>query len=263
MVAMTDDVVSGLPPGEPSFAGRDEDLTRLLEFLAPDAAATVAAVSGMAGIGKTELAVQAARTALARGWFPGGAFFVDMFGYDPARRFDAGQALEGFLRAVGVPGEHVPPAVQDRARMWQSRLNSYADRGKPVLVVVDNVSDTDQARPLLPAHPACRAILTSRHTLGMLGARLIDLDVLPTGAAVDVLNSAIHTARTRPTPTSTAASPTPRRSGSTPATRHSRGWTPNSPTWPRPPTPRSPPKTSRRRANCPGRSSTSWSGGAC
>ena len=35
------------------------------------------AVGGMGGIGKTELAVQAARTALARGWFVGGVLFVD------------------------------------------------------------------------------------------------------------------------------------------------------------------------------------------
>ncbi|MEA5364173.1 hypothetical protein VA596_31890 [Amycolatopsis sp., V23-08] len=50
---MTDEIGVRSATGEPSFACRGEDLTRLLEFLAPDAA-TVAAASGMAGIGKTE-----------------------------------------------------------------------------------------------------------------------------------------------------------------------------------------------------------------
>jgi hypothetical protein len=64
-----------------------------------------------------------------------------------------------------------------------------------VLVVVDNVSDHAQAAPLLPAHPACRAIVTSRHTLALLGARLLDLDTLDTDTAVELLGRTVHQAR--------------------------------------------------------------------
>src|SRR5690348_1711447 len=85
--------LSGLPPGSPAFTGRDADLRVLLDILAsritadggdreepgagPTSAVRVAAVGGRAGIGKTELAIQAAHAALDRGWFPGGVLFVD------------------------------------------------------------------------------------------------------------------------------------------------------------------------------------------
>ena len=75
--------LSGLPPGTPAFTGRDSYLDTLLDTLAPrpvdgngdveasgaSLASTVvlAAVGGLAGIGKTELAIQAAHAALTAG----------------------------------------------------------------------------------------------------------------------------------------------------------------------------------------------------
>lgn len=202
----------GLRAASAVFTGRSQDLDTLLQVLAPrhtqegsvgqDIAAgavagpvVVTAVGGMGGIGKTELAVQAAHAALDSGWFAGGVLFVDMFGYDPSRRLTAAQAAAGFVRALGIPGERIPADVQDLERLLRSVLDAYVAQGRPVLMVVDNVSDRTQAAPLLPTHPACRAIVTSRHTLGLLGARLIDLDVLDTGDAVDLLDRAIQVAR--------------------------------------------------------------------
>jgi UDP-glucose 4-epimerase len=197
--------LEGLPRASPVFAGRDEDLDRLLAQFDPGPArqatagpvpvVVVTAVGGLAGVGKTELAVQAARRAQARGWFPGGTLFVDMFGYDPARRVIPGQALEGFLRALGVPGEHIPPETQDRNRLYTSILASYAEHGQRLLVIIDNASAHDQVRPLLPADGHTGAIITSRHTLGMLDARLLDLDTLPLDDAVELLHEALRLAR--------------------------------------------------------------------
>jgi hypothetical protein len=68
----------------------------------------VTAVGGLAGVGKAELAVQAARAALRRGWFPGGGLFTDLFGYDTDRRRDPGQELEGMLGALGVRRAQLP-----------------------------------------------------------------------------------------------------------------------------------------------------------
>ncbi|MBC6465832.1 tetratricopeptide repeat protein [Actinomadura alba] len=197
----------GLPPWSAAFTGRDAELAEVLETLAPHredggsaaVVVTAAAVGGLAGIGKTELAVQAARAALSRGWFPGGVLFVDMFGYDDDRRRDPAPVLDGLLRALGVPGEHVPPDGADRARLYASVLAEFAARGRRVLVVVDNAGTEDQARPLLPAAGGCAAIVTSRHTLGLLGARLLDLDVLGPAAAVDMLDRTLRVARPRDT----------------------------------------------------------------
>jgi tetratricopeptide (TPR) repeat protein len=203
--------LSGFPPGTPAFTGRDADLRILLDILAPSgasgdsgfevadatptAAVVVAAVGGLAGIGKTELAVQAAHTALSRGWFPGGVLFADLFGYDPARKLNPGQALEGFLHALAIPGEHIPPHTHDRARLYASVLAAYAREGRRILVVIDNAATHEQAKPLLPAEPGGAAIVTSRDTLGLLDARLLDLDTLAPGDAANMLDQVLRVSR--------------------------------------------------------------------
>jgi hypothetical protein len=185
--------MAGLPAASAAFTGRGSDMDEVLRLLAPrrpregetgDATAAdeagvvpvvVTVITGMGGIGKTEVAVQAAHAAFGRGWFPGGVLFADMFGYDPSRRLTAAQAAAGFVRALGIPGEHVPTDAQDVERLLRSVLDAYARLGRPVLIVIDNVSDLAQVAPLLPAHPDCRTIVTSRHTMALLGTRIIDL----------------------------------------------------------------------------------------
>ncbi|WP_051759137.1 ATP-binding protein [Herbidospora cretacea] len=201
--------LSGMPAGSPAFTGRDLDLRDVLDVLAPvgttdgsvpstavsSAAVVVTAVGGMGGVGKTELAIQAARTALDCGWFPGGVLFVDLFGYDKARRVEPGEALGGLLHALAIPGDHIPSDTEDRARLYASVLAAYAAAGRRVLVVIDNVCSAEQARPLLPTDGSSKAIVTSRHTLGMLGARLLDLKVLAEAEAVALLTRAVDIAR--------------------------------------------------------------------
>ncbi|MFC5668101.1 tetratricopeptide repeat protein [Kitasatospora misakiensis] len=197
--------LSGLPPASPAFTGRDAELAAVLADLAPDvrdhpgtapvAVTAVTAVAGLAGVGKTELAVQAAAKAVHdEGWFPGGVLFVDLFGYDPARRVTPEQALDGLLRAVGVPGEHVPPTVQDRSRLLRSALDALARAGRRVLLVLDNAATAEQVRPLLPADGSTAALVTSRHTLD-LDARLHELRVLPDRAGVALLDEVLRRAR--------------------------------------------------------------------
>lgn len=82
----------------------------------------------MSAVGKTELVVQTAARALTQlGWFPDGVLFVDLFGYDPERRVAPEEALAGFLRALGLPGEHLPVGVQDRTRLYRSVLAAFAE----------------------------------------------------------------------------------------------------------------------------------------
>lgn len=195
--------LSGLPAPASAFTGRDKHLQELLADLAPATSGAgeqrtvlVSAVSGLAGIGKTELAVQTATQALKQpDWFPGGVLFTDLAGYDPERRLSPERALEGLLRALAIPGEHIPNGLEDRQRLYRSVLAAYARENRRILVVVDNASTTAQAGPLLPTDGTTAALVTSRHTLDGLDARLHDLDTLDEAASTAVLDQALRHAR--------------------------------------------------------------------
>jgi len=186
--------LSQLPPLIAGFIGRDDDLALLVGLLDPvrtAGAAAVCAVAGMAGVGKTALAVQAGHVARQRGWCGGGVVFIDLHGYDDAP-VEPGQALDSLLRALGVPAEQIPPRAEERAGLYRSVL---ADTAESVLVIADNASSEAQVRPLLPGSGPHKLIVTSRHTLAGLGARLVDLTVLDDDASVELLDAAIRAAR--------------------------------------------------------------------
>jgi DNA-binding SARP family transcriptional activator/Tfp pilus assembly protein PilF len=151
-------------------------------------AATVICVSGTAGAGKTALAVHWARR--VRAAFPDGQLYVNLRGYDPGQPVPAGDALAGFLRALGVPGQDIPREVDERAAAYRTLLD-----GRRILVVLDNASAVEQVRPLLPGSPSSLALVTSRDSLAGLvarhGARRLDLDPLPQQDAVALLRALI------------------------------------------------------------------------
>ncbi|GAA2707321.1 MULTISPECIES: tetratricopeptide repeat protein [Streptomyces] len=192
--------LTGMPDPSPAFTGRGADLAFLKDVLRPrppgDGAPRVCSVAGLPGVGKTELVRQAAWYAWReQDWFPGGVLFIDLFGYDAERRLTPERALGSLLRALGVTDEHLPADLQDRARLYRSVLAAYADQGRRLLVVLDNAGSSDQARPLLSGDPRIPVLVTSRHTLTGLGARLYDLSVLDETAAVDLLAGAVRQAR--------------------------------------------------------------------
>jgi tetratricopeptide (TPR) repeat protein len=183
-----------LPGVAEGFTGRDAELAEITALLDPaetPGAVVVSAVAGLAGVGKTALAIQAGYAALHAGWFPGGVLFIDLHGYDDAP-VQPGQALDALLRALGVAAEHIPPTTEERAALYRSKL---AQIGDPVLIIADNASAEAQVRPLLPGSGPHRTIVTSRHTLAGLRARLLDVTVLDEEAAVALLDVALREAR--------------------------------------------------------------------
>ncbi len=156
-------------------------------------AVVVAAVSGLGGIGKTALAVQAGYEACGKGWFPGGVLFVDLHGYDE-EPVTGDQALEALLRALGTEPEHIPVGLDARAVLYRSALADRAREKGPVLVLADNASSPAQVRPLLPGGEGHRLLVTSRDRLPQLGARLLALEELTPEEAYDLLDRALRIA---------------------------------------------------------------------
>ena len=191
MVAAMSVVLAQLPPLIEGFIGRDSELAMLAGLLDPAAACLVVSVAGLAGAGKTTLAVRAGHAARERGWFGGGVLFIDLHGYDDLP-VGPWQAFDALLRALRVPAERIPPSVEERAWLYRSVLAQIPD---PVLLIADNASSEAQMRPLLPGTGRHKVMVTSRHTLAGLDARLVDVTVLGETASLVLLEEALRSAR--------------------------------------------------------------------
>jgi tetratricopeptide (TPR) repeat protein/DNA-binding XRE family transcriptional regulator len=182
-----------LPSTVSHFTGRAAELAALTGLLdradtqAPGAVA-ICAIGGTAGVGKTALALHWAHQVARQ--FPDGQLHVNLRGYDPDQPMAAADALAGFLRALGVPGQDIPAEIAERAARYRSLL-----AGRRMLVVLDNAGSAEQVRPLLPGDPACAVVVTSRDALTGLvardGARRLDLELLPQEDAVGLLRTLI------------------------------------------------------------------------
>ncbi len=182
------EAAAALPGRVVGFTGRGVERGRLLGALeAGDV--IVSAVSGLGGIGKTALAVEAAHEAVGRGWFPGGVLFLDLHGYDK-EPVAAERALRILLGALGVRPESVPGTLDERAALYRSVL----DARDAVLVLADNASSVEQVRHLLPGAPRHRLLVTSRDRLPQLGARLLPLEQLSAQESYELLDRALRIA---------------------------------------------------------------------
>ncbi len=193
-------VPAQLPHDVAGFTGRDLELAALESFAAGqgNAAVVISAIDGVAGVGKTALAVHFAHRVAAG--FPDGQLFVNLRGFDPDQPpLAPGDVLAGFVRALGADSSRAPRDLDELAAMYRSLLS-----GRRVLVVLDNAASAGQVRPLLPGMAGCLAIVTSRNTLSGLaardGARRLTLDLLPPGEAVTLIGRVAGTERTAADP---------------------------------------------------------------
>ncbi|MGI5458220.1 tetratricopeptide repeat protein [Streptomyces sp. CA-249302] len=185
--------LSALPAAPAVFTGRAAEVAELSRALDPDIgdgseSVVISAVAGLGGVGKTALALHVAHKARGKGWFPGGALFVDLRGYDKVP-VTAEQAVSSLLQALGVADADLPPTPEEQYGRYRAELSSR----EPVLIVLDNACDPAQIAPLLPGEGAGhRVLVTSRDVQDSLPVRQFRVDALTPEASRELIDRSLR-----------------------------------------------------------------------
>jgi hypothetical protein len=174
-----------LPRDIGSFTGRQPELRQLAGVTAGSpqpGVVSIHAIGGMAGIGKTALAVHAAHQLAPR--FPDGQIFLPLHGHTPGQRpVRPADALASLLLTAGVPAGQIPPGLEARVALWRDRL-----AGRQLLLLLDDAAGSEQVRPLLPGSAGSLVLVTSRrHLTALEDAQALSLDTLTEQEAAELL----------------------------------------------------------------------------
>ncbi|NUT94429.1 MAG: tetratricopeptide repeat protein [Saccharothrix sp.] len=151
-----------LPPPVPHLVGHE---TLLAKLDAVTARPGLVVVDGVGGVGKTALVVHWAHTARER--FPGGVLHADLHGSSDRAAVEDTTVVDLFLEALGVAADRIPDPHK-RAAKLQAIVSS-----RPVLVVLDDVRDTDHVRNLVPLLTSAVVVVVSRSHLSGLATRQV------------------------------------------------------------------------------------------
>lgn len=169
-----------VPAALPGFVGRQVESAGIQGTLRSAGGTRIVAITGLTGMGKTALAVHAAHNLRDR--FPDGQVYANLEISDGGA-VDPGAVLGGFLRSFGVPESRMPDHAEERAALWRTVLDD-----RRVLIVLDDATDADQVRPLLPAAPGCAAIVTTyRRIYNLSGVHWVTVDALSPADALEML----------------------------------------------------------------------------
>ena len=160
----------------PDFTGRAAELATLSAWLDSDSAQSsvpVVVISGMAGVGKSALAVHAAHSLRER--YPDQLHLI-LHGHDAhGGPLEPTAALGALLRMLGVPDQAIPAGAEERVALWRLMLN-----GRRALIILDDALDADQVLPLLPGAPGSLVLVTTRRrSLSLPGMLPLALAPMP------------------------------------------------------------------------------------
>nr|MDZ8123960.1 tetratricopeptide repeat protein [Nostoc sp. CmiVER01] len=157
------------------FVGREQELQNLHQLLQDNKQVAIAAISGMGGVGKTELALQYAIK--YRETYNGGLCWL------LAKTGDVGIQVVQFAK---TQLDLKPPEDFDILAQVQYCWRRW--REGEVLLVLDDVSDYEQVKPYFQSLPSrFKVLMTTRQKLGRIAQ--LSLDVLQPEAALELLKS--------------------------------------------------------------------------
>src|SRR6266571_2575156 len=176
-----------LPADVTSFVGRSGELARLETIFCGDRPGGTALVnlSGAAGVGKTALALHWAHRSSCQ--FPDGQLYASLqsFGSSGSKPTEPALVLARFIRGLGGDASAIPDDLEERSALYRSLIHDLR-----ILIVLDDAVSERQVRPLLPAAPGCKVLITSRVRLAALeGVQIVDLNVLEPAQALELFAS--------------------------------------------------------------------------
>jgi transcriptional regulator with XRE-family HTH domain len=166
-----------LPFASGDFTGRVREMELLTKYLTTAKGVSVTAITGMGGIGKTTLAIHTAHQVAEH--FPDGQLYLDLRGFGIGPPLEPLDALTYLLEDLG---ETPPVDLATATARFRTAL-----AGRRLALVLDNASDQDQVRPLLPGSGRCAVIVTSRRSMAGLGGRQFQLGEPPLEESIEML----------------------------------------------------------------------------
>lgn len=168
-----------LPPTPADFTGRDAEIAQLTAAVAERTDPIAHVICGPPGVGKSTLAIGVANTLAAT--LQDAAVLLDMRGLDP-QPLPVAVAAEVLVRSL-APTASPAPTLEARLDALRNLLST-----RRTVIVLDNVSDEAQVRPLLETAGGCVFLLTSRRRLtGLWPVHRLDVTPLASEEAIDLL----------------------------------------------------------------------------
>lgn len=169
--AVLDQSFGQLPAAEGPFAGRRGHVARIAQWVhqsraAPGVRPTVVLLHGPAGAGRTALAVRAAQQ--LRDQFRG-ACVVDLRGADDGQTpLPVRDGLLHLLNRLGAPRDQLLFRERQERQSQEQHLRRLSDQyqkhltGVPVVIVLDDATDAEQVRALVPERSESLVLVTAR-----------------------------------------------------------------------------------------------------
>ncbi|MFF7564178.1 tetratricopeptide repeat protein [Streptomyces pseudovenezuelae] len=194
-----------LPEKIGEFAGRRTEMGRIRQWVQASRATTetrptVVVLHGSPGSGRTALAVRAAHD--LKDYFRG-ACVVDLRGDSPEESpLSTRDALLHLLNRLGAPREQLLFRERSSPDQQVKRLSELYHQhltGLPVTIVLDDASDPEQVRALVPERSDSLVLVTAREPLGLpsdLAAHVHELpvDALDAAGAEELLDASAESA---------------------------------------------------------------------